>query len=129
MSLECVRIFADSEGNSHFGTASIDLFDVDFAPPAPRAEVSEIVDAKHGFLRMRSGWFGDWHPAPARQVMCLLQGEVEVEVSDGETRRASPGMIVLVEDTEGPGHTTRVVSEEAAVMVFAQLSQAYGRAI
>ena len=27
MSLECIRIFADSEGQSHFGTASIDLGD------------------------------------------------------------------------------------------------------
>jgi len=122
MSLDCVRIFADPEGRSHFGTARIDLFDVDFAPPAPRVEASEIVEARHGFLRVPGGWFGDWHPAPARQVMCLLQGEVEVEVSDGETRRASPGMIVLVEDTEGRGHTTRVVSADAAVIVFAQLS-------
>lgn len=121
MSLECTRIYADSEGESHFGTTSIALASVDFAPPAPPVELSEVVAARHGFLRAPAGWFGDWHPAPARQIMCLLQGELEVAASDGETRRMSPGMIALVEDTEGRGHTTRVVSEEAAVMVFAQL--------
>jgi hypothetical protein len=121
MSLECFRVFSDTEGESHIEIATIDLALVPFAPPAPPVEVSEILDAQYGFLRAPAGWFGDWHPAPARQVMCLLQGEVELQVSDGETRRASSGTIALVEDTEGRGHTTRVVSEEPAVMIFARL--------
>ncbi len=121
MALECVRLFADSEGESHFGTASIDLSSTEFAPPAPPLEVSEVAQARHGFLRAAPGWFGDWHPTPARQFMCLLSGVVEVAVTDGETRRMTPGTIVLLEDTAGRGHSTRVVSEEPAVLVFAQL--------
>lgn len=121
MTLECVRLYVDSEGESHFGTSSIDLSSTDFAPPAPPLEVSEVVEARHGFLQAPPGWFGDWHPTPARQFMCLLSGEMEVSVSDGETRRITPGTIVLLEDTAGRGHSTRVVSEEAAVLVFAQL--------
>ena len=121
MSLECVRLYADSKGESHFGHVSVSLQDVDFAPPAPPLEVSDIVEARHGFLRAAPGWWGDWHPTPARQFMCLLSGTLEVEVSDGETRRMSPGMIVLLEDTKGRGHTTRVVSDEPVVLVFAQV--------
>lgn len=121
MSLECVRLYADSSGQSHFGDFGVSLTGQDFAPPAPPLEVSEIVEARHGFLRASPGWFGDWHPTPARQFMCLLSGTLEVAVSDGETRRISAGAIVLLEDTEGRGHTTRVVSDEAAVLVFAQV--------
>jgi hypothetical protein len=121
VSLECVRLFADSDGESHFGDISVSLSNKDFAPPAPPMEVSEVVEARHGFLRAPSGWFGDWHPTPVRQFMCLLSGTLEVRVSDGETRRMSPGTIVLLEDTEGRGHATRVVSDEAAVLAFAQL--------
>ena len=122
MSLNCVRLFADSEGESHFGDFRIDLVTQDFAPPAPPLNVSKVVEARHGFCRVPPGWFGDWHPAPSRQFMCLLSGALEVAVSDGETRRISPGMILLLEDTAGRGHATRVVSDEAAVLVFAQLS-------
>ena len=122
MALECVRLFADSDGESHFAPLDIELTSADFAPPAPPLEVSEIVEARHGFLRAAPGWFGDWHPTPARQWMCLLSGVLEVSVSDGETRRIAPGAIVLLEDTTGRGHATRVVSEEAAVLIFAQLA-------
>ena len=121
MGLACVRIYADAEGGSHFGTTRVDLASTDFAPPAPPLEVSEIVPARHGFLRAPSGWLGDWHPTPARQFMSLLTGVLEVSVSDGETRRMGPGDIVLLEDTEGKGHLTRVVSDEPAVLMFAQL--------
>lgn len=121
MALECVRIFADADGESHFEDITVPLTATDFAPPAPAVEVSDIVASRHGFLRAPTGWFGDWHPTPARQYMCLLSGVLEVAVSDGEVRRMSAGAITLLEDLEGRGHSTRVISDEAAVLVFAQL--------
>ncbi len=121
MSLECIRIYSDPSGESRFGDFGISLTARNFAPPAPPLDVSEVVEARHGFLRVPPGWFGDWHPTPVRQFMCILSGVLDVTVSDGETRRMSPGVIVLLEDVEGRGHTTRVVSDEAAVLVFAQV--------
>jgi len=120
-SLPCLRVFMSSDGESHFGTSTIELSSTDFAPPAPPLEVSEVREARHGFLRARVGWFGDWHPAPARQVMCILSGALEVKVSDGATRQMFPGTIVVLEDTAGRGHSTRVTSDEPAVMAFAQM--------
>ena len=122
MALRCVRVYADSDGESHFDDTEIQLNSVDFAPPAPPLDISAVREAKYGFLSAPTGWFGDWHPAPQRQVMCLLSGVLEVGVSDGETRQIESGTITLVEDTEGVGHRSRVVSAEPAVMVFAQLS-------
>jgi hypothetical protein len=47
----------------------------------------------------------------------MLRGEVEVTASDGETRRFSPGGLLLVEDTTGKGHSTRVVGGEGFLLV------------
>jgi quercetin dioxygenase-like cupin family protein len=63
-----------------------------------------------------SGWFGDWHPAPRKQYMFCLSGELEVEVSDGEIRRFNPGSVILLEDTSGKGHVSRVVGEGRGYM-------------
>jgi hypothetical protein len=49
---------------------------------------------------------------PRRQFVLVLVGELEVEVSDGEVRRFAPGSLILVEDTWGKGHVSRVVGAE-----------------
>ena len=64
-----------------------------------------------------SGWFGDWHPSPNRQCIFIISGELEVEVSDGEIRKFVPGNIILVEDTTGKGHISRVVSEKRSYCI------------
>ena len=48
-----------------------------------------------------SGWFGDWHPPPHRQLAFFLAGKDEIEGSDGEKRTFGSGDIVLFEDTTG----------------------------
>lgn len=45
-----------------------------------------------------------WHIPPGRVLAVWLDGIVEFETSDGETRRVSAGNAVLVEDTHGKGH-------------------------
>ncbi|MEY2398806.1 MAG: hypothetical protein QOJ00_1980 [Actinomycetota bacterium] len=49
----------------------------------------------------------DWHNAPQRQFIVMLDGELEVEVTSGEKRRFRGGDILLVEDTTGTGHRSR----------------------
>jgi hypothetical protein len=52
------------------------------------------------------------HPTPQRQIFCVLQGECQVMASDGSVRRFSAGSVLLLEDTWGKGHATRVTSGE-----------------
>jgi quercetin dioxygenase-like cupin family protein len=65
--------------------------------------------------------FGDWHPAPARQFLVVLEGEFEVSASDGETRRFGAGSVLLVEDTTGKGHMTRALGEADASTAVLQI--------
>lgn len=118
-----VRMFADQRGETHFQDVSVELRPADFAPPAPLMAVSRFMPASGlGFLSAPPGWRGDWHPAPRRQFMVVLAGQVEAEVSDGEVRRFGPGDVVLVEDTEGRGHRSWVVGEDDVVFSVAQLA-------
>jgi hypothetical protein len=122
--LPCVRVYVDANGESHFSDEWISLALTDYAPPAPPMAVS--APSKAGavvFLSAPAGWFGGWHPAPRRQFTFLLSGELEVEVSDGETRRFKSGSIALLDDTSGKGHTSRVVSSELGVMAMVSLPE------
>jgi hypothetical protein len=57
------------------------------------------------------------HPAPRRQFVVVLDGEFEIETTDGEKRSLTPGMIALMDDVETRGHTTTVRSAGAATFL------------
>ena len=113
------RIYADAEGESHFDDVDVALKPTNYAPPAAPLEVSAAVDAhRFHFVGGASGWEGDWHPSPCRQFVFILKGVFEVRVSDGEQRSLSPGSVVLLADTVGRGHFTRITSEESGLMAM-----------
>lgn len=117
-----VRVYADDTGESHFEDVVVALAPVDYAPPAPPLHLSAPMPASgFVFLVAPPGWEGDWHPAPMRQMIFYLAGEVEAQVSDGEVRRFGPGSATLVEDTAGKGHRSQVVSDDGALLAVVQL--------
>ncbi|MHB8575824.1 MAG: cupin domain-containing protein [Dehalococcoidia bacterium] len=110
--MQYVRIYPGPDGESHFA-------DVE-APMAALAtgtagHLTGQSDALTGLLHFNStanaaeavGEWGNWHNAPRRQFVIWLQGELDIEVSDGEVRRFGPAMILLVDDTTGKGHRNR----------------------
>lgn len=120
------RLYTDAAGETHFEDLAPTLAPVNYAPPAPSFFASSFALAlEYGFLRIPAGWQGDWHPVPRRQIQIFLTGELEAQASDGEIRRVSPGTVVLVEDTTGKGHLSRVVSRDdvtiAAVVLPVQV--------
>ena len=118
------RIYADTDGNSHFEDVAIEIEPIDFAPPAPPVHLSEPTEVKRSmFICLPEGWFGGWHPAPARQFYFCLSGELEVEISDGTLRRFPAGSAVLLEDVSGKGHKTRVISSTDAYAAVVQCAE------
>jgi quercetin dioxygenase-like cupin family protein len=116
--LNVTRLYTDSAGETHFLDETLEVQEVDFAPPAPAMFMSAPTEAKQMvYLKLPTGWYGDLHPAPRRQQMTLLTGALEVRVSDGEVRQFRPGETVLVEDTTGKGHATKSVDGESVVFV------------
>jgi len=116
------RIYCNADGESHFGDVSVNIAPVDFAPPALPLNMATPLEAERMILCViPAAWIGDWHPTPRRQFYIQLSGELEVTVSDGEVRRFSAGSLVLLEDTTGKGHLTRVVGSTKVEAVFVQL--------
>ena len=120
--MKYTRLYSDDAGESHFEDVHVELRLTDFAPPAPAVYLSAFTPtAQFGFLAAPSGLFGDWHPAPRRQFLLYLSGEIEAVARDGEVRRFGPGSVTLVEDTTGKGHRSRVVSSSEVVLAVVQL--------
>jgi hypothetical protein len=118
-----VRIVATPDGGSRFVDDAVGLVDGDFAPPAPPLGLGPVTGARSvRFIGADVGWDSPPHPAPARQWVVMVRGSVEATTSEGEVRRFTPGMAVLLEDTTGAGHRTRVLGDEpwlAMVVVLA----------
>lgn len=111
------RIFSDESGDSHFEEVEITLKE-----SGHLGHMSDVYNVK--FLQFRENvadYYWDFHNAPARQFIILLDGEIEITTSLGEKRRFSAGNILLVEDVEGKGHRTENISKEPRKSIFIQL--------
>ena len=119
-----VRLFADEQGELHFAEVAVELGPVEFAPPAPPLHVAALFPAMRcSFLCAPPEWGGEVpHPTPRRQLNCYLRGECEVTASDGAVRRFPAGSVLLLEDTTGKGHATRITSDEEHVLVAVALA-------
>jgi len=111
---EYLRIYTDENDCSHFEEVEVSLSSTDYAPPAPNLNTSTIEAAdKYAFLDLPVSWYGDWHPTPVRQWLALMSGECEFEAGDGEKRIRKAGDIILLDDTSGKGHQTKVLGDSS----------------
>ena len=69
------------------------------------------------FLHLPRAWVGDWHPTPRRLWIFCLAGEMEFQAGDGTVNRVVPGSSMLLEDTKGRGHRSRVIGDGDALLV------------
>ena len=128
--MKYTRLYSDENGESHFEDLEVQFQTVDFAPPAPPLDLSAFGSAEQcSILRAKSGWQGDWHPVPFRQLHFYLSGEVEAETSDGEIRRIGAGDIALIEDTSGKGHRSRVAGSSEVLIAVVKLTDATSQAM
>jgi hypothetical protein len=114
-----VRLFSDASGESHFQDIAVSLDRELSVPPAPPLRMRALGPAVTvALVGGESGWQGEVaHPAPFRMLQSYLSGTVEVTASDGQSRRFGPGSLLLLEDTRGQGHSTRILDEDVVMLV------------
>lgn len=98
------RVYTGPDGHTHVEAFA---FPLGFGSPSLSAlvPVEGVI-----FRRTMADLDANFHPAPRRQFVITIQGEGEIETSDGTLLPLGPGSIVLVEDTaetNGRGHITR----------------------
>lgn len=115
--MKVTHIYTDATGDSHFGEVDYALHD-----NGAIGRLSEWVPAtKLAFRETGADYDYDWHNAPRRQYIIMLDGHIEIEVSDGERREFVAGDVILLEDTAGKGHRTRELSGKPRRSIFVAL--------
>jgi len=99
MNLIFSRLVADMDGGSKFVGVEIPVSMRDFAPPALPFGVS-----------------------PIPMWIFVLRGEMQFEATDGGARRIVPGSALLLEDTMGKGHVSRVLGDEDVTLAVVRLA-------
>lgn len=54
----------------------------------------------------------DWHNAPARQLILILQGTLRFTTRTGQSVIIHPGDALLAEDTTGGGHRWELIDDQ-----------------
>jgi hypothetical protein len=116
--MQVTRFSAGADGRSCFST-------VEIAYPRQRDDAfGHTISSSDAFsspavqfIVLPAGLDQGLHPAPRRQFVTVLSGEVEVGTPDGTTRRFGPGQTFLADDADTVGHTTRTIGGPVHALV------------
>jgi quercetin dioxygenase-like cupin family protein len=108
------RLYTGADGQSHIETMAL-AKTPDWGKGLATTQIA--------FRENPAGHFQDWHPAPRRQFVIILSGQLEIGLGDGSKHVFGPGDARLVEDTTGKGHTTKVHGSQSCLTATIPLAQ------
>ena len=114
---QVTRVYSDNKGDSHFENIEIPLKEA-----GNIGKLSAILPATGIIFReVEPSYDWNFHTAPQKQYIILLDGKIEIETSLGEKRIFKAGEVLLVEDTTGKGHKTKNLLPEKRKSIFITL--------
>lgn len=117
--MKVTRLYTGMDNEAHFETVDYELFD-----NGEIGRLSNKVKVKDLIFRETDGNYNyDFHPAPQKQFIVLLDGEIEIENGLGEKRRFRSGDVLLVEDTSGRGHKTKSIDGKPRRSIFITIDE------
>ncbi len=120
--MKYTRLYADSDGETHFEDVEEEFEEGKIWSRSPRLGLSTPQPTSDSFfLTSYSEFFTDYHPTPRKQWFVILSGVGEFGASDGEVLRLEPGVVVLLDDMDSKGHTSRVI--EPGNVMFVGLAE------
>ena len=119
--MEVVRISDDGAGGSCSSDIAVQLEARPFAVGVPPLLVSPATSCHALNFVEFPAEVRDTAPNPThrRQFGTVLTGIAETETTDGKVRRLTAGTVVLLEDTAGRGHVTRIIEGPFRIMFVA----------
>jgi hypothetical protein len=100
--MRITRIYTGEDGESHLEEVELPI-----ETAGERAATVLIPAARTGFGFLSVTEALGWHPAPRRQIVTILAGEMEIECAEGSKARFVPGDAFIADDLTGHGHLTR----------------------
>lgn len=125
MKARYARLFTGESGAPRIEDLDVELFPGFAVPPAEPLHTAPFVTPEGATF-----WIGaspDWgggepHPAPKRMIFVTVRGEYEVTAAGGVARRFPAGSVLLIEDTAGSGHSTKITSAEDCIVFAVKLA-------
>ena len=116
--MKVTRVYTGTDNQSHFEEVDIPL-----KAGGRIGQLSDLIPATGVIFRETGGDYDlDFHNAPRRQYVVMLEGEVEIEIGDGTKRVLGTGEILLADDTTGQGHISRAVNGQPRKSLFIPLA-------
>lgn len=111
---QVTRLYSDINGDSRFEEIFIPLNDAgEIGKLSEGLPVASII-----FREVEATYDYDFHNAPQKQYLILIDGGIEIETSLGEKRKFTPGDVLLLEDVDGKGHRTKNLEQKVRRSVF-----------
>lgn len=108
------RVYSDYKGDTRFEDIFIPLKDVgEIGKLSEAIPVGTII-----FREVDPTYDYNFHNAPQKQYLILIDGGIEIETSLGEKRQFKSGDVLLLEDTKGKGHRTKNLEPKIRKSVF-----------
>lgn len=95
-SVPAFRLLSNSDGTSRFEKGTIPT-------------LQSMNTSAFWISTITEEWEKNTHPAPRRQYVVTLKGNILFKVSDGSTFLIEPGVILIAEDTDGVGHSWEII--------------------
>lgn len=111
--MKITKLYTGEDQHSHFcemdtGAATAEILGK-YSAPYP---------VKNIFFRdFEPGAVYDWHNAPQPQYIVYLEGEVEVETSNGVKKTFKPGDVLFATDLTGKGHISRMLTKGRSLII------------
>ena len=104
------HLYTDAAGVSHFKQEDMPFKAAPIAGLKDPPVMASLAGASSAtLLLLKAGQVEDWHNAPRKQFMIVIQGASQVTASDGTVKEFHAGEMVLLEDTKGKGHITKAI--------------------
>ncbi len=113
MTFTVTHIFTDAQGETHFEDKQVPMEAIKVGSKSETVKTTGLQ-----FRSMPDDYDSGWHNTSDRQYVVILEGGVEMQTSDGESRTFGAGDILFVEDTAGKGHLSKAVRGQARKCLF-----------
>ncbi len=99
------NIYTDDRGHSYFGQQELPL------SGPPRRQQLKNQDVLFWQMAVHQpGHFVDFRPMENMTYLCVMEGQLDITVSNGDRRQFARGEMIFLQDLKGQGHITRVSS-------------------
>jgi len=119
--MKIIRFHATDDGSSRFQEIDLPITEDRIDPFGNVLHQSNAFSSPSvRFVELPRNLDQSWHQAPARQIVFVLSGTVEVTTTDNQTRRWTAGSAFIPDDLSGKGHLTRAI-DGPATLAFIEL--------